>query len=125
MAANGAVRYSRGVTQTPVWVTGEALMAMEGAPLPVAAPTPAAAPSVPAAPASSSHAPERAAARPSAAPAHLPQRAPAHTNKRSRHASRPRVATSGSIVRNQVLTGNFAHAVGVVTALVLAPVGLG
>ena len=44
VAANGAVRYSRGVTQTPVWVTGEALMAMEGAPLPVAAPTPPPAP---------------------------------------------------------------------------------
>ena len=34
--------YSRGLTQTPVWVTGEALMALEGNPLPVAAPPPAA-----------------------------------------------------------------------------------
>jgi hypothetical protein len=37
VGANGAVRYSRGVSQTPVWVTGEALMAMEGTPLPIAA----------------------------------------------------------------------------------------
>src|SRR6185437_15186638 len=42
VAANGAVRYSRGLTQTPVWVTGEALMAMEGKPLPIAAPARAA-----------------------------------------------------------------------------------
>jgi energy-coupling factor transport system substrate-specific component len=113
VGANGGVRYSRGVTQTPVWVTGEALMAMQGAPLPVAAPTP------PAAPTSSSHAPPRATPAPSR------HRAPAHTNKRSPRASRPPVAASRAIVRNQVLTGSFAHAVGAVTALVLAPVGLG
>ena len=131
VVANGAVRYSRGVIQTPVWVTGEALMAMEAAPLPVAAP---AVPTPPAPPASSSHAPRavppravppRAAARPSAAPAHSPQRAAAHTNQRLRRASRPRPAISDTIVRNQVLARNFAHAVGVMTALVLAPVGLG
>ncbi|HEY2320924.1 MAG TPA: prenyltransferase/squalene oxidase repeat-containing protein, partial [Solirubrobacteraceae bacterium] len=43
VAPSGAVRYARGVSQTPVWVTGEALMAMAGKPLPVTAP-PAAAP---------------------------------------------------------------------------------
>lgn len=37
-APSGLVRYARGTVQTPVWVTGEALMAMEGAPLPIAAP---------------------------------------------------------------------------------------
>ena len=52
VGANGAVRYSRGVTQTPVWVTGEALMAMEGKPLPIAAPAP---PPAPAQPATSTH----------------------------------------------------------------------
>ncbi len=41
IAPNGSVRYSRGVSQTPVWVTGEALMALEGKPLPL---TPVAAP---------------------------------------------------------------------------------
>ena len=125
VAASGAVRYSRGVTQTPVWVTGEALMAMEGVPLPVAAPAAPAARPVPAASASSPHAPARATARPSAAPARSPQRAPAHTNARSRRGPRRRGDTSSAIVRNQVFTGSFAHAVGVLTALVLAPVGLG
>ena len=38
IAADGHVRYSRGSDQTPVWVTGEALMALEGKPLPLAAP---------------------------------------------------------------------------------------
>ena len=36
IAANGSIAYSRGVHQTPVWVTGEALMALEGKPLPLA-----------------------------------------------------------------------------------------
>jgi energy-coupling factor transport system substrate-specific component len=32
----GAIQYARGDTQTPVWVTGEALMALAGKPLPLA-----------------------------------------------------------------------------------------
>ncbi len=36
-AADGHVRYSRSLDQTPTWVTAEALMALEGKPLPVAA----------------------------------------------------------------------------------------
>ncbi len=32
---NGSIDYSRGVSQTPVWVTGEVLMALEGRPLPL------------------------------------------------------------------------------------------
>ena len=36
IAADGHVRYSRGVDETPTWVTGEALMALEGKPLPLA-----------------------------------------------------------------------------------------
>ena len=35
---NGSVDYARGNRQTPVWVTGEALMALERRPLPLAAP---------------------------------------------------------------------------------------
>lgn len=35
IARNGSIRYSRGDSQTPVWVTGEALMALEGKPLPL------------------------------------------------------------------------------------------
>jgi energy-coupling factor transport system substrate-specific component len=123
VAANGAVRYSRSVTQTPVWVTGEALMAMEGKPLPITAPAP---PPTPAQPATSSHTATTPAAAPSV-PSHgsATKRAPAHTAAR-RHTPRPSpISPASSIARNQVLAGNFAHAVGVVTALALAPVGLG
>ena len=42
---DGAVAYAAGQTQTPVWVTGEALMALAGKPLPLAPlPAPAAKP---------------------------------------------------------------------------------
>src|SRR5205085_9291296 len=37
IAPDGHVRYSRGADQTPVWVTAEALMALESKALPVAA----------------------------------------------------------------------------------------
>ncbi|MGZ4192922.1 MAG: prenyltransferase/squalene oxidase repeat-containing protein [Solirubrobacteraceae bacterium] len=131
VAANGAVRYARRVSQTPVWVTGEALMAMEGKPLPVAAPpAPAAAPSAPAAPAAAARPgrrarPTRSARHRSAAPVRPAERASAHTNTRSHGGPAPRNAAAAAIARNQVLAGDFARAVGVVTALVLAPVGLG
>jgi hypothetical protein len=36
IAPDGHVRYSRGVDQTPVWVTAEALMALDRKPLPLA-----------------------------------------------------------------------------------------
>jgi energy-coupling factor transport system substrate-specific component len=36
VSGDGAVSYARGETQTPVWVTGEALMALTETPLPVA-----------------------------------------------------------------------------------------
>ena len=126
VARNGAVRYSRGVTQTPVWVTGEALMAMEGKPLPVAAP---AAPPAPAQPAATSHTTTTASS--SAAPVshHGPtKRAHAHTARHGYGSSAlpalPGVSPT-PIPRNQVLAGDLAHAIGVMTALVLAPVGLG
>jgi energy-coupling factor transport system substrate-specific component len=128
VAANGAVRYSRGVTQTPVWVTGEALMAMEGKPLPIAAPP---APPVPPAsasgpPAASSHTTTASSSSAhGAAPAGPGKRAPAHTAAH-RHGPGPApIAPAAPIARNQVLAGSFAHAVGVITALALAPVGLG
>jgi hypothetical protein len=47
IAADGHVRYSRGTDETPTWVTGEALMALEGKALPVAAPAQRAAPPPP------------------------------------------------------------------------------
>ncbi|HEX5194934.1 MAG TPA: prenyltransferase/squalene oxidase repeat-containing protein [Solirubrobacteraceae bacterium] len=60
--ASGAIAYARGVTQTPVWVTGEALMALAGKSLPLA--------------------PLPAPARRRAHPAH---RAPAHPRPRPHH----------------------------------------
>jgi prenyltransferase beta subunit len=41
IAGDGHIRYSRSSDQTPVWVTGEALMALAGKPLPLAAVAPA------------------------------------------------------------------------------------
>jgi energy-coupling factor transport system substrate-specific component len=127
LAANGAVRYSRGVTQTPVWVTGEALMAMEGKPLPIAAPAPPPAPSQPASSSHTTTSAHSATAAPSNAGVHAgaTKRAPAHTTAH-RHGLRPVPAiVKNAIARNQVLAGNFAGTVGVLTALALAPVGLG
>jgi Prenyltransferase and squalene oxidase repeat len=119
----GAVRYSRGVTQTPVWVTGEALMAMEGKPLPIAAPAP---PLAPSRPATSSHTVTTPHAAPaSASHAGAQKRAPAHTASHRHGSQRQVVAPVVPIARNQVLAGNFAHAIGVMTALALAAVGLG
>jgi energy-coupling factor transport system substrate-specific component len=123
VGATGAVRYSRGVTQTPVWVTGEALMAMEGKPLPIAAPAPPPAPAQPATSSSTTTAPQ-----PSAAPrahARRAKREPAHTAAHRAGSHPPPGAPATPIARNQVLAGNFAGAVGVLTALALAPVGLG
>ncbi|MEO8967641.1 MAG: prenyltransferase/squalene oxidase repeat-containing protein, partial [Solirubrobacteraceae bacterium] len=50
IAPDGSIRYARGQYQTPVWVTGEALMALAGRPLPIApVPAPAPPPGTPAA----------------------------------------------------------------------------
>ena len=69
IAADGHVRYSRGTDQTPVWVTAEALMALDGKALPLAP-----------------------AARPRAAPA---RRATANTTMaRTTPAPRPRVSVA-------------------------------
>lgn len=38
IGANGAIDYSKGTVETPVWVTAEALMALAGKPLPLAPP---------------------------------------------------------------------------------------
>ena len=111
------------VTQTPVWVTGEALMAMEGKPLPIAAPAAPAAPSTPARPPASTHTattPHVAPSRPATS-----KSAAAHTGAGRPRPQHPLLVAPVSIARNQVLAGNFAHAIGVITALALAPVGLG
>jgi prenyltransferase/squalene oxidase-like repeat protein len=126
VGANGAVRYSRGVTQTPVWVTGEALMAMAGKPLPIAAPAPARATTPPAASTSSdtSTTSTTRSTAPPAGHARATRRAHAPASPLRRAAALAR-ASRGPSLRNQVLLGSLAGALGVMTALALVAVGLG
>ncbi len=105
---SGLVRYARGQTQTPVWVTGEALMATAGKPLPVAAP---------AAP------PARSSAARAAGSAH-------RAALRSRRVGAPRAMARRGPARHRAPVsaldlGRAAGTVGVLTALALAPVGVG
>jgi prenyltransferase beta subunit len=105
---NGLVRYARGQTQTPVWVTGEALMAMAGRPLPV--PAPHASASATARRAPTHHAAHAVTARHRAAGrTHAPRRAP----------------TAPTAAPSAAATARLASTAGVVAALALAPVGLG
>jgi energy-coupling factor transport system substrate-specific component len=113
----GRVAYARGNPQTPVWVTGEALMALKGKPLPLI-PPPAARP----APAASQPATSTTSATTAAPATHAGL--PVHRHRATRHAARPRrhhaVAPSTPIQAGQA--GRWAAAMGVLTALVLAPV---
>jgi energy-coupling factor transport system substrate-specific component len=111
VAPDGHVRYAAGNDQTPVWVTGEALMALNGRPLPLA--PPAAARAV----RTTRH--RRAVTRRHATirPArHLA--APRHLHHSVRHVAplRPdHAAVAEALARDA----------GLVTAILLAPVGLG
>jgi len=98
IAADGHVQYSRSSDQTPVWVTGEALMALEQKSLPLAAPSNAAAAGG-----------GRGRARGRRAGGHRR----AH---RARRAATPRVPP---------FVNGLAGDAGVATALALAPVGVG
>jgi hypothetical protein len=113
----GRVAYARGNLQTPVWVTGEALMALEGKPLPLI-PPPAAHPA-PAAPQSATS----TTSATTAAPATHATR-PAHRHRAPRHTATPRRhhAAAPSTRLRAAQTGRWAAAMGVLTALVLAPV---
>jgi energy-coupling factor transport system substrate-specific component len=111
----GQISYARGINQTPVWVTAEALMALEGKPLPI---TP---PPVPAA------APRRAAPR---VAEHVP--AEHHTAGIDRHSAavrRPRrrsdTAASAASAAAAGPVSRLVSTVGTLTALVLAPIGAG
>jgi energy-coupling factor transport system substrate-specific component len=119
IAPDGHVRYSRGTDQTPVWVTGEAAMALAGKPLPLA---PLALP--------------RAGSGHSAPPVRPGDRRPGSTaggspaavsrsgavHPRNGHvrarAARPPVPVPAGL---QALAGDA----GVATAILLAPMGLG
>jgi energy-coupling factor transport system substrate-specific component len=103
IAPDGHVRYSRSSDQTPVWVTGQAEMALARKPLPlavVALPSPTHA--------GSSH---RSRVR-------APGRRARHSRRNHRAPlARPSTASGTSL--------SIASDLGVVTALALAPVGLG
>jgi hypothetical protein len=99
------VRYSRSSDQTPVWVTAEALMALDGQPLPIAAVARHAVPTHHAAPTS-----------------HARSIRPAHRHQ-ARHVH-PRLAL-GRPLGPQRLTLTFVTDAGVAAALAFAPIGLG
>jgi energy-coupling factor transport system substrate-specific component len=101
IASDGHIRYSKPLDQAPVWVTGEALMALAGKPLPLPPPRPPASP-----PAHRHH--TRHVIKPHHAPVHSPPRP--HRHRAIRHASPADL-------------GGFAPVLALVTALVLAPVG--
>jgi prenyltransferase beta subunit len=115
IAADGHVRYARGSDESPTWVTGEALMALEGKSLPVAAPARRVAPAPSpaphhAAPATPSH--PAASARSRREPRHSAPRRP-------RRVGRPRAAASATATTADRLVIDA----GVLTALSLALVG--
>ncbi len=135
IANDGSVRYARGVQQTPVWVTAQALMALEGKPLPLAPVAGTPAPAAPAAPVAAAPAATPAApAVSSGRPATPRGRRPATTSGPHRaagtspHPSNPahgvRGGRSAHALRASPVT-DLVTAAGLATALALAPLGLG
>jgi energy-coupling factor transport system substrate-specific component len=122
IAGDGHVEYARGSSQTPVWVTGEALMALDGKALPLGpvarpAPLPATAPHA-AAPKSSAH----SSATVARSPAHF-----AHTahSRASAAAVRRAPAYPAGVNSDAVELGRLAAYAGMLTAITLAPLGQG
>jgi len=115
IAADGHVRYARGADQTPTWVTGEALMALDGKALPLA--PVARAPVTPAAPAH----------HPSAPAGHV--LAPKGPTRHSAHARRTAARGDHRLPRAPAASvtnlDGLAEAAGILTALSLALVGQG
>lgn len=106
IGSDGAVAYARGQSQTPVWVTGEALMALEEKPLPLAPLT----------------LPISAAARPAVRRARHPARSAHGVQHRGRRRGRGRLRPGGAeSLGVPALTG----VAGLATAVLLAPMGLG
>ncbi len=108
IGADGSIAYARGQFVTPVWVTAEALMALEEKPLPLA---PLALPKAPA-----PRHPARTAHRSGHATRPQPVRHHAHRRRRARKRLAP-------IEQRPVL--ELAREAGIATAALLAPMGLG
>ena len=115
IASNGSLRYARGVVQTPVWVTGEGLMALEGRPLPLA-PLSASRPDH--AHATRSASPDSAASATPFSHAPLPARSHA-AQRKTGNRSNPHVPA----VETEL--AQLASRAGVAAAIVLAPIGVG
>jgi energy-coupling factor transport system substrate-specific component len=111
IAPDGHVRYSSSTDQTPVWVTGEALMALAGKPLPVA-------PAAVTAPASNAATPAHSDAHSRHVVRDNKRRAAAHSRSRRRSGKQFGAGAASS----SGLDGLAVDA-GVLAALVLAPIG--
>jgi energy-coupling factor transport system substrate-specific component len=112
-AADGHIRYSRSSDQTPVWVTSEALPALASKPLPLA-PVPRAVRRAPRAPAA------RHATSTVTTPTAPATTAPRH-HRRAKAATKPATGAAAATSNAERLV----VAAGVLTAIVLAPVGVG
>jgi len=115
VAPDGRVSYARGLDQTPVWVTGEALMALAGKPLPLAPPASAGPAGVGAASARAGRAagPGRSSARRATTGGR--QRGPGHGTR-----------GSGGLEGGAAASiADLTAGLGFVTALALAPAGAG
>ncbi|HEY2259820.1 MAG TPA: prenyltransferase/squalene oxidase repeat-containing protein [Solirubrobacteraceae bacterium] len=131
IAPDGHVRYARGSDQTPVWVTGQAIMALQGKPLPFPAPVAARSPSPPrrsaarssvARPPSPPSSSTAAAAGPTpAAPAAAASSGPKAPRRDRRGVGGP----GGGEPAPAAPVARLSSAIGLVTALVLAPVDVG
>jgi energy-coupling factor transport system substrate-specific component len=128
IAPGGEIRYARGDTQTPVWVTGEALMALAGKPLPLAAPAlrsspgpSSAGPATPASGGSGAASSSSASAAGKASSRARRHRASAALRAAGRTHQRSQLSAAGATGQADELVNTVA----VVTALALAPMGLG
>lgn len=112
IGADGSIAYARGQSVTPVWVTGEVLMALEKKPLPLA---PLALPKPPTV--------RRAA--PAAARAAHPAAKVTRSHPRRHHARRrPRVRKRPAAIDQKPVL-ELARYAGMAAAALLAPMGLG
>jgi hypothetical protein len=114
IAGDGHVRYARGTDETPTWVTGEALMALEGKPLPLApVPLPKQASPAPA---------HRATPRANGTSRTTNRATVTHHTRRPRRAATP--LSTGASAGVPAVDRLVTYA-GILTALTLAPLGQG
>jgi energy-coupling factor transport system substrate-specific component len=133
-APDGHIRYARGSDQTPVWVTGQALMALKGQSLPIEPPaatraplseTPAAPPSTAPSTTPSSSSPQSATTSAAASPPKPAAHSAPASVRAPQQRGEPKPAStpnSGPLVAGPI--AGLASVAGLATALVLAPIDL-